>query len=151
MKYSAAIKTDAVMRLGFYRFILFAKKLMKKTAPGKNEGEILALKGGVKRLKKETEKSVNFIFKDYRENIKYQYILKLADTVSKSLETSLIEQFESYVSDLTQIAELVKEKGLDKGQTSQALKVVLNECGHVNKKINCRYYEIVKNFNFNIG
>lgn len=135
MKYSAAIKSDAVMRLGFYRFILFTKKLMKKAQPGKNEGEVLALKGGVKRLKKETEKSVNFLFKDYRENIKYQYIFKLADAVSKSLEESLLEQFDSYVTDLTQIADLVKEKGLDRDQASEALEKILSRCRDENKKI----------------
>ncbi|QTA79709.1 Dynamin superfamily protein [Desulfonema limicola] len=136
MNYSASIKTDAVMRLGFYRFILFVKKLIKKPEQEKNKGEIMALKGGVARLKQETEKSVNFLFKDYRENIKYQYILKLADAVSNSFNKSLAEQFESYVTDLSQIAELVKEKRINKDQTSSDLKNILNGCQDVNKKIN---------------
>ena len=114
MRYSAKIKTEAVIRLGFYSVVKFFKRILKKPIHDKNEEEILALKDGVLRIKRETERSIVFHFKDYKENIKFQYILKLAEVVSKTLYEAIIDRFQTYVSNLSMVVERISEKRIDK-------------------------------------
>ena len=58
MRYSAKIKTEAIARLGFYSVIKLVKKILKKPIQDENEQEIQALGDGIKRMKRETEKSI---------------------------------------------------------------------------------------------
>lgn len=115
LRYTTKIKTEAIMRFGFYSAINFFKKLLKKQDEV-NEG-ILALKDGVLRMKRETEKSIIFHFKNYRENIKFQYIFKLTEGVSNNLYEVVVNRFQAYVTDLSSITELVREKRIDKEMT----------------------------------
>ncbi|MBW2572845.1 MAG: hypothetical protein JRE61_10985, partial [Deltaproteobacteria bacterium] len=52
MRYTAKIKTEAVMHLGFYTVVKFFKKILKKPIERKNEEGILALQAGVLRMKR---------------------------------------------------------------------------------------------------
>jgi hypothetical protein len=122
MRYTAKMKTEAVMRLGFYTVVKFFKKLLKKPIQSKNEQEVLALKDGVLRMKRETEKSVFYHFKDYQENIKFQYIYKLIEAASNSLYETLTDRSRAYVADLSNIVELINNKLIDKQQASEILK-----------------------------
>ena len=122
MRYTVKMKTEAVMRLGFYTVVKFLKKLLKKPIQIKNEQEVLALKDGVLRMKRETEKSVAYHFKDYQENIKFQYIYKLIEAASNSLYETLTDRFRAYVADLSNIVELINNNLVDKQQASEILK-----------------------------
>ncbi|MDI6616351.1 MAG: dynamin family protein, partial [Syntrophaceae bacterium] len=53
-RYTAKIRTEAIVRRGLYNVIKIAKKLMKKTIHSEQEGEISALKDGVGRIREET-------------------------------------------------------------------------------------------------
>ncbi|MBC2741526.1 MAG: dynamin family protein [Desulfosarcina sp.] len=92
MHYSAQIKTEAVMRFGFYKIINLVKKAIKKPADKGHQEQFLALASGVKRMKRETERSILFHLKDYKENIKFQYMLKLADAAAAALYRRMLEQ-----------------------------------------------------------
>jgi GTPase SAR1 family protein len=116
MHYTATIRTEAVMRLGWYRTLRFLKKMFKRPVPESKEA-LLALEDGAVRLKRETKKSLLFHFKDYRENLKFQYILKLADAVSDRLYDALQERLETYVTDLTKIVGNFEEKQIDKRES----------------------------------
>ncbi|AOY58682.1 MULTISPECIES: dynamin family protein [Desulfococcus] len=121
MQYSAAIRGEAVMRLGMYRIVRFFRKLFKKAPEGSSGDRLMALKYGVSRLKRETEQSIAFSFKDYRENIKFQYLLKLADAASNMIYETLAERFDTHVSDLAGIASHVAEKTADTTDTEEML------------------------------
>lgn len=131
MQYSAAIRGEAVMRLGFYRVVRFFRKLFRKAPEGQAGDELLALKDGVSRLKRETEQSIVFNFKDYRENIKFQYLLKLADAVSNELYESLLARFDTHVSDLAGIASHIEEKKTDTADTEKMLEVIETKCQRI--------------------
>ena len=122
MNYTAKIKTEAFIRLGFYTVLKFFKKILKKPLQTKNEQKVLALKDGVLRMKRETEKSVVFHFKDYQENIKFQYIYKLIEAASNSLYETLIDRFQVYGTDLSDIVELINNKLINKQRASEILK-----------------------------
>ncbi len=136
MRYTAKIKTEAVMRLGFYTVVKFFKKLLKKPIERKNEEGILALQAGVLRMKRETERSMAFFFKDYQENIKFQYMYKIVEAVSNSLYESLIDRFQVYAADLSNTLELINDKLIDKEQASTTLQEMAVAAGKIEEKIN---------------
>ena len=113
MQYTATIRSEAVMRLGWYRTLRFIKKIFRRPVPESKEA-LFALEDGALRLKRETKTSLLFHFKDYRENLKFQYILKLADAVSDHLYDALQERLETYVADLSNIFGNFEEKQIDK-------------------------------------
>jgi guanylate kinase len=121
MRYSATIKTEAVLRLGFYTALTFLKQLLKKPLQGEKEKEMSALSDGIRRMRRETEKTILFHFIDYKENLKFQYILKLVDAVSHTVKATLLLRFESYVESLVQLLSLIGNKQLDEGRAAKVL------------------------------
>ncbi len=123
LTYSTRIKSEAVMRLGYHRFTGFVRKLFKRPQKDKTLQAFEALEGGVTRLKRETEKSIEYHFKDYRENIKFQYVFKLVDAVSNALYEALRNRFQAYVTDLSRLVGGIEEHREDK----DCAKVMLGE------------------------
>jgi predicted patatin/cPLA2 family phospholipase len=136
MRYSAKIKTEAIVHLGFYKVLKVFKKLLKKPVQNEKEGEIQALKDGLKRMKRETERSIIDHFKNYRENIKFQYIFKLVEAASNKLYEGLVERFQSYVTDLSETVDLVNDKQSDKQQAYEILKEMELASNDVGIRIN---------------
>ena len=136
MRYTAKMKTEATMRLGLYKVVKIFKKLLSKPIQGKNEGEILALRDGVLRMKQEMEKSVISHLKDYQENIKFQYIYRLVEAESNSLYESLLDHFQIYGEDISSIVDLINNKIIDREQTSEMMKTMAYNCSEMGKQIN---------------
>ena len=122
LQYSARIKTEAVARLGCYTVISLVKRLLKKPMRNRQSDEMLALKDGVERMKRETERSIISHFTDYRENLKFQYIYKLADAAFQSLLECLLDRFDAYSTDMIRITRQADGHQNDKDRISQALK-----------------------------
>lgn len=121
LNYSAKIKTEAIMKLGCYSLVTLLKKLFKKPVHDKTEDVANALKSGVERMKTETERSVLSHFKDYRETVKFQYILKLTEEAFQSLFQCLLDRFLVYSSDISLIANWADSHQTDKVLVSRAL------------------------------
>lgn len=145
INYTAKIKTEAVIRLGFYTVLKFFKKILKKPLQTKNEQEVLALKDGVLRMKRETEKSVVFHFKDYQENIKFQYIYKLIEAASNSLYETLIDRFQVYGTDLSDIVERINNKLINKQRASEILEDMEQTSMGIDGRINIIREKIASN------
>lgn len=114
MHYSAQIKTEAVMRFGLYKIANWVKNIFKKAEAREQQEKYAALAAGLKRMKRETERSILFHLKDYQENIKFQYLLKLADAAAEALYRKMCERFQHHGADLSQLMEMVAEDRLDK-------------------------------------
>ena len=136
MRYSARIKTEAIVHLGFYKVLKVFKKLLKKPVQNEKEGEFQALKDGLKRMKRETERSIIDHFKNYRENIKFQYIFKLVEAASNKLYEGLVERFQAYVTDLSETVDLVNDKQSDKQQAYEILKEMELASNDVSIRVN---------------
>jgi GTPase SAR1 family protein len=121
-RYTAKIRTEAIMRRGFYNVVKILKKLMKKPIQNEKEGELFALKDGVKRIKKETESSIVFHLKDYKENLKFQYLYKLVDSVSENLLETLLDLFNVFTTDMSEMAGLVDAEQSAKEKAVEILK-----------------------------
>ena len=122
MRYSAKVKTEAILRLGGYKILRGFRKLIRKPVTDDRREEIQALKDGVERMKKETERSILFHFKDYRENIKFRYIFQMVESTASQISDVLLERFQTYEDDLTQMAETIDADHTDKSARADALR-----------------------------
>jgi hypothetical protein len=55
-------------------------------------------------MKRLTEDSLQFQFKDYRENLKFTYLFRLLEEVAQRLVETLTDRFQGYGSDTTDIS-----------------------------------------------
>ncbi len=142
MRYSANIKTEAIMRLGFYSLVRAVRKALKKSVGAEKAEELKALKGGIRKMKAETERSINALFKDYKENIKFQYMHRLAELAGQRFYETLTEQFGAYLGDIQNLVAAIAERRNDKervdtalGAIEQAVKELLGELGALRQEV----------------
>ncbi len=121
MRYSARIKTEAVVKLGVYSLETMVRKLLKKDVNDNIKQKIKALEDGIKRMKRETERSVLMHLKDYKENVKFQYMYKLTDAMSEYLYKGLLESFDAYFTDISNLVALIREEHIDKAAALEEL------------------------------
>lgn len=121
LRYSAKIRSEAFLRLGFYSLFTAFKRLLRKTAFTRQQREVMALKDGMIRLKRDTERSIEANLIDYRENLKFQYLFKLIDAVSENLYETLFDRFQAIDKDLAEMVDQIGQKGDDKRKTITAL------------------------------
>jgi len=122
MHYSAKIKSAAILRLGVYSLQQNFKKLLKK--PVKERAEVVrqALNGGIQQMKRETLKSVAEQLQDYRENLKFGFLLKLVDAFAENLSDLMLDRFQLFFTDLAEVADRLDSNHADKQYTSNVLK-----------------------------
>ena len=135
MRYSARIKTEAVVKLGVYSLETIIRKLLKKDDGKTVQQKIKALEDGVKRMKRETERSVLAHLKDYKENIKFQYMYKLTDAMSEHLYKGLLESFNAYFTDISNMVDLIREEGIDKTAALEELERIEKNASQALEKI----------------
>jgi GTPase SAR1 family protein len=142
MRYSAKIKTAAILRLGVYSLRRNLKKLLKK--PARQQAEVVrqALKGGTQQMKRETLKSVVEQLKDYRENLKFAFLLKLVESSAENLKDLMLDRFQLFFTDLAAVADRLDSTKADKQRTLEILKEmdqstaeVKGSIGHLRKRI----------------
>ena len=140
MRYSAKIKTDAVIRLGFYSAVKMIKKLFKKPIQNEREDSHQALRDSVRMFKREMEKSIIEQFKNYRENIKFQYLLTLVNSASSHIFQEVSNRFQAYQTDLSKLTELINDKGTTKADAVALLKTAGSTATEIAAKIDDTRY-----------
>jgi hypothetical protein len=121
MHYSARIKTAAILHLGVYSLQRNLKKILKKPADKRAEVIRQALRGGTQQMKRETLKSVVEQLKDYRENLKFAFLLKLVGKFAENLSDLMIDRFQLFFTDLTAVADRLDSTKTDRQHTSNIL------------------------------
>lgn len=137
MRYSARVRSEAVIRLGFYSALKLVKKILKKPIQGEREEAVFALDDGIRRIKRETEKSIIAHFKDYRENIKYQYVFKLLEALANRLLEMLQAEMRAYSSDLSATTGLIEGQKIDKEEIAKKLSSGLRASESIHERIDC--------------
>lgn len=124
IRYSVKVKTEASARFGFYRTVTLIRNFFKKEKEtSKDKDYFRALKGALSSLKKETDENVSFHFKSYKENLKFQYLLKLADVIADSIEHEISARFMSYTEGLSKIDEIMGQTMSERDVMRAALEV----------------------------
>jgi len=113
-RYTAKIKTEAIMRLGFYRALKNLKVLLRKKAKTQGLEALKALEAGIVRMKRETLRSMIYHLKDYQENFKFKYLFKLVEAMANVLTQATLDRFQAYFTDLGTIAERINDSQEDK-------------------------------------
>ncbi|MDJ0780593.1 MAG: dynamin family protein [Desulfosarcinaceae bacterium] len=110
LDYSLQMKSEALVHLGIDRLAEWARRLLRRisrrsvreTGVGGIRG-LRALKVALKRMQKEMETSIRSHLLNHRENIKYQYLLKLADAAGEALYDQLAAHYGLHLADLADL------------------------------------------------
>ena len=116
MQYTTRIKTEAVLRLGFYNTLKTVKKLLRKPVADGPDGAIRSLENSVRRIKEQMRESITEHFMDYRENLKYQYFFKLVEAVSSGLYLALVDRLGAFTGSLLDMKGLIQNERVAKDQ-----------------------------------
>ncbi|MBI9087428.1 MAG: dynamin family protein [Desulfobacterales bacterium] len=135
MRYSARIRTEAVLRLGFYSAVKWFKKVLRKPLQDPQEEKRTALADGMARIRRETENSMRFHFKSYRENFKFQYLVKLVDAAAGSLYEAVSDRFQAYVTDLSTLSGLMGREAQERQQTRNTLADLARQADELGRRI----------------
>jgi GTPase SAR1 family protein len=135
MRYSARIKSDAVLRYGAYSLVRWFRKIIKKPDKSKHSEGFKALKDSMRRMKRETERSIKAQFKDYQEHIKFQYLFKFIDGYADVIHEALMAHFASYQADLSQVSDLIDNQSANKQETIQTLNELQAESKRIAQRI----------------
>lgn len=131
LRFSARVRTEALFKLGFYAAVRLARRVFKKSEPDTTDDKLMALRDGVWRMKRETEEAVRFHFKNYRENVKFQYLFKLVDASADVFHTVLIERFEAFGSDFEAMAVRIDREKADSSGSVAAMGAMRETFGQV--------------------
>jgi len=121
LRYSAHIKTDAVLRFGLYTLVGALRRLLNRSGNGEKPQERQALKDSIRKMKKEMVRSITSHCKDYKENLKFQYFEPLARTAGNRLFGTLTEHFSVYLEDVDDLAAAVENRRSDKVDVDREL------------------------------
>ena len=135
LRYSARLRTEALLQSGIVSLL----KLVGKLAPGKAQrtrrGRLRALQGNVRRMKKLTEEALLHQCKNYRENLKFAYLYKLADLMAARLTESMLENLQVYGDDAQAAVEGISRHRTDKRQTVAVLTKMAASADAVGRRI----------------
>ena len=135
LRYSAKIKTEAIMRLGVYTTLYILKRLLKKPIQDEAARQFDALKDGGRRMKHETVKSIRFHMRDYKENVKFQYLCRLADAMAGALKEMLSRRFQSHADNLLSMVDEIQSKKLDKARVTEVLQQMSKQAKDVEARM----------------
>lgn len=110
MRYSARIKTEAILRLGIYNTMEAVRKLLRKRVGGDLDSAIRSLEDSVRRIKEQLRESITAHLMDYRENLKYQYLFKLVDAMSSNLYESLVDRMRAFTGSVSDMSGLIENQ-----------------------------------------
>ncbi len=136
LHYSAKVRTEAVVRFGFYRALSNVKTLFKKSSNQKGKQAIKALEDAARRMKRDTEKSVVFNLKDYRENLKFRFLFKLVDATSEGFAQAVLDRFQAYFTNLSTTIEGIGTSQKDKAKAMKILGGMDQACQALTTRVN---------------
>jgi GTPase SAR1 family protein len=142
--YSTQIKTEAFISLGFFSVAKFFKTVFKKKETGPKGSHVKALQKSVRRMKRLTEDSLQFQFKDYRENLKFTYLFRLLEEVAQRLVETLTDRFQAYGGDTTDISAHFDRQHSDRQHIATLIKDMQITAGDIDDMIS-RLRQAVEN------
>jgi len=90
-----------------------------------------ALQDALRRMKRETQRSVVSQLKDYRENLKFRYLFQLVEIACESYTQAVLDRFQAYSSDLSAIFKRVGSSQADQ----EKAKVILEEMDRSSREL----------------
>jgi len=129
--YSTQIKTEAFISLGYFSVARFFKSVFKRKDTGRKGSHVKALQKSVRRMKRLTEDSLQFQFKDYRENLKFTYLFRLLEEVAQRLVETLTDRLQAYGGDTTDISAHFNRQLSDRQRIASLIKEMQVTAGDI--------------------
>lgn len=126
-RYSPRVRTRAHLKLGLYAGLRVVRRFFKKPFLTPEENRIQALADALSQMKWETIKSLHFDFLNFRENLKFQYFLKLQENLSNLLLHRLEERFSNHNKHMENLAQMMGAEKGDKQAMTTELKRMTTE------------------------
>jgi hypothetical protein len=95
-------------------------------------------------MKRMTEDSLRFQFKDYRENLKFAYLFRLLEEVAQRLVETLTDRFQAYGGDTTDISVHFDRQHSDRQHIATLIQNMQITAGDIDDKIS-RLRQAVEN------
>ncbi len=127
LQYSAGIKTKAMVQFGYFSTVAFFRRMLRRPPSTDHKRQMKALTRGLRRMRQEMEKAILSHFLDYKENLKFQYIIKLADALTSAVKETLLNRFQSHVNSLVKMVSLIDSRQLDETQASTLLTKMIQQ------------------------
>ncbi|MCW7754718.1 dynamin family protein [Desulfobotulus sp. H1] len=115
-RYSARVRTEGHMAFGFQRLrrwlsIVFSKDrdAAKEGVTGKEGLKVLA--NSLKKIRKEADRQIVQHMVDYRENLKFQYVLRLSSALAGALQADLEARFSTCVGEMDILDQTAARRG----------------------------------------
>jgi hypothetical protein len=122
LRYSAKIKTEGAIRSSFYAMAQLIKKIFYKQTTDNKKDKLKAIQLILRRIKRETQKTLLFQCDNYRENLELNYLFRLVDVVSHHLSEALLENFQVYDTDLSLTTGQISKGQINKQKAYKILK-----------------------------
>ena len=89
----------------------------------------------MRRMKRETERTIKAHFRDYQEGIKFQYLFKFISGYADLIHEALRDQFIAHQADLSNISDLISDHQSDREETTRTLDEFLREITRIAERI----------------
>jgi GTPase SAR1 family protein len=132
--YTARIRTEAILKRGFYRAVSGVKRVLKKPVIS-GEEDLRALQQAMIRIKRETQQSLVFHLKDYQENLKFKYLFSLTEAVVRRLSQAISEQLQVYSADFGALADRLSTRQGDKERAAAVLADMDARCRRISDEL----------------
>ncbi|MCU0538424.1 MAG: dynamin family protein [Desulfobacterales bacterium] len=134
MNYTARLRTEAILRRGFYRVVSGFKKVLKKPVRA-GEEDARALKECFVLIQRETRQSLGFQLRDFQENLKFKYLFVMIETASERLAQAVAERLQAYAADFGALARGVSARREDKERAAAVLAAMSEDCRRLQAQI----------------
>ncbi len=125
--YPAKMRSEALLRLGVYRVVGKVRKVLQKPEK-EGAADLRAFREAMARLRRETREALRFQFTDFRENLKFAHLFRVADEAARLLVRRFEERLGFYAADFGGIAERLEASGGRKEETRKRLERLHDRC-----------------------
>jgi GTPase SAR1 family protein len=98
LEYTKRIQAEAYINAGYFSVLEMFRKIFKNRSVGRLNNSVKTLQRSVRHMKKQTEESILFEIKNYRENLKFAYLHRLVEEVTQRFADNLLDRFRSFDS-----------------------------------------------------
>ncbi len=138
LEYSNSIKAEAFIHAGYFSVLKIFKKVFKNRESVRADSYVKALQRSVRRMKQQTEESILFQCKNYRENLKFAYLHRLVEEVTQRIAENLTDRFRIFGNGSAVATSHVSRLQSDKEQidaTIREMEVIVRATGEKMKRL----------------
>lgn len=122
LEYSNRIKTEAFINAGYFSLLKLFKKIFHHQSPTRTSSTAKMLQRSVRQMKIQTEESVLFQCKNYRENLKFAYLHRLVEEATQRFADNLMDRFRIFANGTVEMTNHVSQLENDKDRAIETVR-----------------------------